>query len=161
MHISDAKRAADLPKDEQEKLKLPSDTHILSGTIEGHGAIALVSPDGDLDAKVIKLARTPGGGIEYQFAIFVDEPEPVKPEVPQSPEETAVAYLIAKGQSETSARAAVTRFGADRVLAAKAKDDAAANEALDAELSALVFGKPAETKEAKDASQEKKPEIVQ
>ena len=148
MHKADATRLANLSEAERKKLEhLDGDTHIITGSLEGHGSAALVSSEGKLDAEIIKLERTAGGGIEYQFAIFVEEPAPAQPEVPKTPEEQATEYLVGKGQSEEDAAKAVARFGSARVLARKAKDDADQAGALEEELDALL--KPAKKKNGK------------
>lgn len=103
---------------------LPEETHIVSGTIVGNGSTELASEKAHLSAKVIKLERTPAGGIDYQLAIVVSEPAPPKAAEPSKPQEdpkflAAVDYFMSKGQSETDARKKVNLFGVDRVLKAR------------------------------------------
>lgn len=161
MHKAEATRAANLSKEEQAKLKLPGDTHIVSGTLEGHGATALVSAEGELDAKIIKLARTAGGGIEYQFAIFVEEPEPETPVAPPTDDDVAVAYLVTKGQTETQAQASVAKYSAKRILAKKAEDEASQAKALDAELDEQLGLAPKAEAKTETKPAEKKDESIQ
>lgn len=141
MHESETQRVADFQqaaKLDPEKnpmpdnlTSLPDETHIVTGSLVGHGATALASDKAKLSAKVVKLERTADGGIDYQLAIFVDEPEPVKVE-PAKPVEdpkflSAVEYFVGKGLPDTDARKKVNQFGVERVLAAREKE-------LDAEL---------------------------
>ena len=137
MQTSDAKRVGEIPEAVRPEhlASLPEDTHIVSGSLVGHGANALASDKAKLSAKVVKLERTADGGINYQLAIFVSEPTPA-PVVAQAPAEdprflAAVDYFVGKGLTDTDARKKVNQFGVERVLAAREKE-------LDAELAALV-----------------------
>lgn len=139
MQVSDAKRVGAMSDEELSEqphlLKLPEDTHIVSGTLEGHGATELASEKAQLSAKVVKLARTASGGVEYQLAIFVSEPTPA-PVVAAKPAEDptfleAVEYFVGKGLTDSGARKKVNEFGIARVLAAK-------NRELDANLDKLL-----------------------
>lgn len=123
MQVSEAKRVGEIPEDNRpEHLEnLPEDAHIISGVLEGNGATALASEKAKLSAKVVKLARTAGGGVEYQLAIFVSEPiqvvekvEPVK--APPTDREKAVAYFVSKGFRPEQAEKQVDRFGVKRVI---------------------------------------------
>lgn len=146
MHISTAQRVGELSPEEREKLKahVNETSHIISGTLEGQGAVSLASEKAEIDGKIIKLERTASGGISYQVAIFVDEPEP-EPAVAEEAlvaeksltlEEQAVSYFTEKGMPVASAVSQVKRFGVDRVLAMR-------NKELDEQLSNLVSQVPA------------------
>lgn len=115
---------------------LPEETHIVTGSLEGNGPVALVSSDkAVLSARVIKLERTSSGGIDYQVAIYVQEPTPVPVLVVQAAEDpqylAAVAYFVETGMSDQAARIQVNRFGVARVLAQRDRE-------LDAELAKVV-----------------------
>jgi hypothetical protein len=123
MHVAEAKRVGEITKDDRPDhlVNLPEDTHLVSGVLEGNGATALASEKAKLSAKTVKLTRTAGGGVEYQFAIFVSEPiqvvkesEPVK--APPTDEEKAIAYFVEKGMKFETAKKQVERFGVKRVL---------------------------------------------
>jgi len=139
MQTSDAKRVGAMSDEELEANphleKLPDDTHIVSGTLEGHGATEIASAKAQLSAKVVKLARTESGGVEYQLAIFVSEPTAAAAVPAKSVEDPsfleAVEYFVGKGLSDTDSRKKVNEFGISRVLAAK-------NRELDANLDALL-----------------------
>lgn len=123
-----------------------SGTHILTSVVEGDGPNPICSADAKLEAKVISLSRTDSGGIQVQTAVTISEPAPavaVVAAVPLTADQQATAYLVSKGQSETDAAANVAKFGADRILTAKADDEAAAAQALDAELKSLLSSTPA------------------
>ena len=154
MHISTSQRLGEMDKTDQTKLKehVGDESHIVTGIIEAHGATELVSGLGKLDGKIIKLERTASGGISYQLAIFIDEPEPIVVLEPDqsslSPEQQAVAYFTASGIPEATAKAQVARFGVTRVLAqrdtelAQKRDER--EKALDAEFQqALAKSAPA------------------
>jgi hypothetical protein len=127
VHISTSQRFGELEKPEQAKLaevhpNVPKDAHIVTGTLEANGAAELVSPIGEISAKIIKLQRTTSGGIDYQLAIFTEEPEPVlapEPMTPEgtalTPEQTALLYFTEKGMPLATARAQVARFGVERI----------------------------------------------
>jgi hypothetical protein len=132
MQTSDTKRVGAFTDEElaaQPHLaKLPDETHIISGTLEGHGANALASDKAVLSSKIVKLERTASGGIEYQLAIFVSEPA-LAPVVEAKAKEDpnfleAVEFFVSQGLTDTDARKKVNEFGVSRVLAAK-------NRALD------------------------------
>lgn len=127
MDNSSTARVADTkPKDRPEHFDdLPEETHIVSGTIVGNGSTELASEKAHLSAKVIKLERTPAGGVDYQLAILVSEPAPKAIERSEPQEDpkflAAVDYFMSKGQSDADARKKVNLFGVDRVL--KARED--------------------------------------
>lgn len=127
MHESDAERVADTKiEDRPEEMRnLPEDTHIVSGTLEGNGAVSLASDKAKLSAKVIKLERTVSGGINYQVAILVSEPTPAPVPVAVAAvderREAAIAYFTDKKFTRVDAERQVDRFGVDRVLAMKSK----------------------------------------
>src|ERR1700737_2273737 len=106
MHESEAQRVGELPKDERPA-GLPEETHLVTGTLEGHGATSLASENAKLSARVIKLERTSSGGIDYQLAIFVSEPTPVAvlppPPVVDPQFEAAVAYFVGKDFKDAAA----------------------------------------------------------
>lgn len=123
MHVADAKRVGEIPETERPThlANLPEDTHLISGTLEGHGSTALASAKAKLSGRIVKLARTEGGGVEYQFAIFVSEPTPVVKETvevkaPPTEREKAVAYFVSKGFKAEAAEKQVDRFGVKRVI---------------------------------------------
>ena len=129
MHVSDSKRVAAVdPRDRPTQFKgLPEETHIVSGVLEADGAHQLVSVEGHLSSKVIKLARSDSGGIEYQLAIFASEPRPVvergtAPEVMPTQEQEAELYFTEKGFTPEDARKQVKRFGVQRVMAMRGKE---------------------------------------
>lgn len=119
--------------------KLPDDTHIVSGTLVGHGDTSLASEKATLSAKVVKLERRADGGVDYQLAIFVSEPTPAPVVVLPPPEDpqflAAVEYFVGKGLTDSDARKKVNQFGVSRVLAQKDRE-------LDAELAKVVAGEP-------------------
>lgn len=139
MQTSSAARVADFPKKERpEHLQnLPEETHIVTGTLEAHGASSLASVDAKLSAKVVKLERTKSGGIDYQLAIFVAEPVQAAPVV-LSDAERAVAFFVEKGFPKQTAIDQVNKFGIARVLAAAAREKEDAEKGLDDELSDLL-----------------------
>lgn len=140
MHIT----TKDVIGDEKAAKELGVDvgTHILTSTLDGDGAVALVSLEGKLEAKVISVQRTDSGGIKVQTAVTVTEPKPVAPPEPEKPiipltlEEEASAYLQEKGLAQADADAAVAKYGAVNVLIRRTKE-------RDAELSALLSPKKA------------------
>jgi len=126
LHTSDAKRKDEMPKEEviPPHLKnLPGDTHIISGTLDGHGAVALASEEAKLSGKIVKLSRTSSGGIEYQVALFVSEPvrqDAVDPVVDET-REGAIKYFTDEGMSREKAVLQVDHFGVARVNAMREK----------------------------------------
>jgi hypothetical protein len=127
-----------------DELEVPVGAHVITSTVDGDGAVQLVSPDAKLHADVISIARTPSGGFEVKTAVFIKEPLPSVAEVPLTPDAQAAAYLASKGQDETEAEESVTKYGASRILAAKAKEDAAKHADLDKELEEdLAYSKKA------------------
>lgn len=130
MQTSDAKRVGAMSDDELEQNphleKLPDDTHIVSGVLEGHGATEIASAKAVLSSKTVKLARTESGGVEYQLAIFVSEPTPVAVAAVKPAEDPsfleAVEYFVGKGLTDTDARKKVNEFGISRVLQAKNRE---------------------------------------
>ena len=147
MHESEHSRVADFKQAAKQDPKnvtvpehlssLPDDTHIVSGVLVGNGAVAFASEKAKLSAKVVKLERTSDGGVAYQFAVFVSEPAPAKPEESKPVEDprflTAVDYFVGKGLSDKDARKQVNQFGVERVLAAREKE-------LDKQLEEVVSG---------------------
>lgn len=130
-------RVANVPAEEKHAgiAKLPEDTQLVTGTIVGHGATELASINATLSARVVKLARNIAGGIDYQIAIFVNEPAPIAVVEARPAEDpnfiAAVDYFKLKGLSDGDARKQVNQFGVPRVLAARDKD-------LDQELQAVI-----------------------
>ena len=114
--------------------------HILSSTVEADGPFELASPKASLDAKVIAIRRTDSGGVFVQTALTIAEPvaevpaPAPAPEKLPTPEELATEFLVSTGLSETEAKGAVERFGAQKILQKK-------NAVLDTELDALVSKK--------------------
>jgi len=137
MHTVTNKRVADLNENVQKGLKLPPETHFIEGTLEADGSTSLASEKAKLSARVISLTRTASGGINYQLAIYADEPQTVAeekaPEV-SSDEKACIGYFTSKGYSEDEAKEHVKTFGVARVLA-KIKAE------LDDKLETVVAGK--------------------
>lgn len=140
MHTSEAQRIGEIaaPVDGKPQplpehlLNLPSDTHIVSGTLDGHGSVALASEAAKLSGKIVKLVRTSSGGIEYQLALFVSEPA-VDTTVPVAVDETreaAIKYFTDEGMSREKAITQVDHFGVARVNAMRDKklDEDLANQ---------------------------------
>lgn len=114
--------------------------HVLTSIIEGDGAVALASDKAEIVASVLSASRTDSGGIQVKLAVTVKEPAP-PPVAPADPKDQAIAYFVEKGFTAKDAAAQVERFGADRVLAQKAKEEAEKQAAQDKELADLLAGK--------------------
>jgi hypothetical protein len=123
--------------------------HIFTNTAEGDGPVALASPDAKLSAEVIAVRRTASGGVFVQTALHIEEPVKAAPQLAKSADEQAKDYLASKSYSGDSAEQMLKKYGAAKILEFKAKDEAAAREASDAELAAaLGLGKKEEPKAA-------------
>lgn len=114
--------------------------HVLTSIIEGDGAVALASDKAEIVASVLSASRTDSGGIQVKVAVTVKEPA-APPAAPSDPKDQAIAYFVEKGFTTKDAAAQVEHFGADRVLAQKAKEEAEKQAAQDKELEALLAGK--------------------
>lgn len=112
--------------------------HVLTSIIEGDGAVALASDKAEIVASVLSASRTDSGGIQVKVAVTVKEPAP---DAPVDPKDQAIAYFVTKGFTEKDAATQVERFGADRVLAQKDKEEAEKQAAQDKELADLLAGK--------------------
>jgi hypothetical protein len=118
--------------------------HILSSTLEADGPFVLASEKATLDAKVIALRRTDSGGVFLQTAVTITEPTAAAPELPKTVEQEAAAYLASKGFSSDDAKAAIARFGADRILQRRDAEEKAKAAELDDELDNLLLPDPSD-----------------
>lgn len=119
MPVSTSNEVKQWGGDEHPVLKA-GDFHV-KGVIDHSAAGELCSEDAKLDAEVISLVRTTGGGIAYEFAITADE----KP---------------AQEAKKAKEAAAAAKAKADAAAQVKAMDDAAQarQDAADARLAKLV-----------------------
>ena len=113
--------------------------HVLTSVIESDAASELCSATDSLSATVDSVTRTASGGIQLQVTLLR---KPAAPETPLTLDEQAMQYLVSKKESVADATADLAKFGAARILEAKAAEEAKENQALNDELMAKLETAP-------------------